>query len=249
MQDFVRGKIEEINLPHFCRTLKYIGEGKVYIYPPETDMETYTEAVDDIFVPEALSDTFNAAYFNTVITGKKVYAPLHLYGGFLPVSRGVPFLVLDEGESVPADDEWNCKEVVFGTETTIADLYRNAASYQYSADTDTYIALPEQGALQNKLKLVMQKRVMEIGGDAYDRIADLSRMVLFLLSKVTLTEDEQTIIAPTLAYAQTASQLADVFNREKHIQSYVAKVKSDPGGYINGTTDTASAVDTNTDES
>ena len=79
----------------------------------------------------------------------------------------------------------------------------------------------------------MQKKVMEIGGDAYDRIADMSRIILFLLSKATLTAEEQAITAPLLAHAQNAVELADLFNREKNIQDYVASVKADPEGYIN----------------
>lgn len=247
MKKFVPSKIEELNLPHFCRTLNAITDGDVYIYSDTDDKETFSAVVPGIYVPGSITDLFDVNYFNTAITGKRVFVPLHLYGGYLPVSRQTPFRVCDADETVAEYNGYRYKEVEFTTEGTLADLYKNAAYYQYSADTDTFIRLPESGMLQNKLKLVMQKNIMEIGGDAYDRIADLSRVVLFLLSKVTLSEDEQTLLAPLLAHSHTANELADVFHRERLIQDYVAEVKADPEAYINAGTN--AAVDTDTNES
>lgn len=224
-----------LNAPYHIISRTKITEGKVYLYNGENMpySDKYTEIVPGILVEESLADIIDAEYLGTAITGKDVYAPLHLYGGYLPTTHPTKYKVLDAGAAAPADDGWDYKKINFGTETTIADLYKNACAYQYSADADAFLRLPEAGAKQNALKLYMQKKVMEIGGDAYDRIADMSRIILFLLSKAALTAEEQAITAPLLAHAQNAVELADLFNREKNIQDYVASVKADPEGYIN----------------
>lgn len=114
----------------------------------------------------------------------------------------------------------------------MADIYRNACAYKYDHHTDAFVRLTEKETLQNSLKLVMQKKIMNISGDAFDRIADLSRLVLFLLSKAELSAEEREIITPLLGYAQDAQGLVSVFDREKTIQEYVRSVKNDPGKYL-----------------
>ena len=134
---------------------------------------------------------------------------------------------------IPDNGELDYKRIDFIEEATIADLYHNACAYQYNVETDTYIRLTQAGADQNALKYIMQRRITEIAGDPYDRIADLSRIILFLLKKVNLTTEEHTLLDPLLQHAQSAIDLADIFNREHHIQDYVQHVKSDPKGYLN----------------
>ena len=236
MPSAVINSLNALNAPFHIISRAKIKEGKVYVYngefPPFSDK--YTEIVPGIFVEERLMDILDAEYFNTTIAGKDIYAPLHLYGGYLPLTHPTKYKILDAGAPTPEDDGWDYKKVVFDTETTVGDLYKNACAYQYSADADAYLKLPAAGAKQNALKLYMQKRVMEIGGDAYDRIADMSRIILFLLTKVTLTAEETAILEPLLTHAQGVVELADVLNREKNIQDYVATVKANPEGYING---------------
>lgn len=129
---------------------------------------------------------------------------------------------------------WEYKPVHYTDEKIVADLYRNACAYKYDLHADAFIRLTEKEAQQNSLKLIMQKKIMNISGDAFDRIADLSRIILFLLSKVELSVEEQAVIAPLLEHAQEAQGLASVFEREKAIQEYVASVKDDPEKYIYG---------------
>ena len=230
----VLNSMAALNAPFCTMTKAGIREGKVYVYNGEQSPfgVAFTEVVPGVMVDDGLIGEYNADYFNIPITGKDVYVSLHLYGGYLPTARLQKYHVLNPGE-LPADDIWAYKKVLFDSETTVAELYRNAHFYQYNADADAYLKLPLVGAKQNALKLYMQKMVMEIGGDAYDRIADLSRVILFLLSKVTLTTAETELLAPLLVHAQSAVELADVFNREKNIQDYVAAVKANPEAYIN----------------
>ena len=226
--------IARLTAPLCTLNKEKIHQGKIYIYnhtdsPLET---TFTELAPDLFVDTDLEEIFTPEYFSTPLNNKDVYASLHLYGGYLPTARNAKFILCEKGQK-PTDTMWDYKQVIYTDEQTIKDLYKNACAYQYNPDTDTYIRLPENGAIQNSLKIVMQKRITEIAGDPYDRIADLSRIILFLLKKVNLTTEEHTLLDPLLQHAQSAIDLADIFNREHHIQDYVQHVKSDPKGYLN----------------
>ena len=222
-------KIAEMNLPLRCLNKQLLKTNNIYI-TTKFDLLACIEIVSGIYVDKDIP--FTAEYFNTSIIGKDVYANLTSYGGYLPVTSPNPFIITEKGQA-PFNGELDYKRILFQEETTIADLYRNACAYQYSPETDSYIRLPAAGAKQNALKYIMQKRITEIAGDPYDRIADLSRIILFLLSKITLSAEEHSIMSPLLAHAQSAVELADVFNREKNIQEYVAHVKSNPEAYLN----------------
>ena len=220
-------KIEELNLPFNCTQKAYLKGQNTYL-----DFEQNCEhKTKNIYAPK--DSTVTVEYLNTKITGKDVYANLCSYGGFLPISRTEPLFLITEKGVIPNNGVFDYKRIDFLEETTIADLYKNACAYQYSVETDTYIRLTQAGTDQNALKYIMQRRITEIAGDPYDRIADLSRIILFLLSKVNLTTEEHTLLDPLLQHAQTAQNLADIFNREHHIQDYVQHVKSDPKGYLN----------------
>ena len=223
-----------LNAPYSTINKHSIKDNKIYIYDHTATplTVTFTELAPDLFVDTDLEETFTPEYFATPLNNKDVYASLHLYGGYLPTARNVKFILCEKGQK-PTDEMWDYKQVIYTDEQTIKDLYKNACAYQYNLDTDTYIRLPENGAIQNSLKIVMQKRITEIAGDPYDRIADLSRIILFLLNKANLTTEEHTLLDPLLQHAQTAQNLADIFNREHHIQDYVQHVKSDPEGYLN----------------
>ena len=226
--------IAQLTAPLSTLNKQGIRNNKINIYDCiKSPLEvTFTELAPDLFVDVDLEETFTKAYFNTPLNGKDVYASLHLYGGYLPTARNAKFILCNKGEK-PTDTMWDYKQILYTDEKTIKDLYKNACAYQYNPDADAYIRLPENGAIQNSLKIVMQKRITEIAGDPYDRIADLSRIILFLLKKVNLTTEEHTLLDPLLQHAQSAIDLADIFNREHHIQDYVQHVKSDPKGYLN----------------
>ena len=226
--------IAQLTAPLSTLNKQGIRNNKINIYDCiKSPLEvTFTELAPDLFVDVDLEETFTKAYFDTPLNGKDVYASLHLYGGYLPTARNAKFILCNKGEK-PTDTMWDYKQVLYTDETTIKDLYKNACAYQYNPDADAYIRLPENGAIQNSLKIVMQKRITEIAGDPYDRIADLSRIILFLLGKVNLTTEEHTLLDPLLQHSQSATDLADIFNREHHIQDYVQHVKSDPKGYLN----------------
>ena len=235
MSSAVLNSLDALNAPLHTISRSKIIAGKIYIFDKGRNpfSDKYTEIVPDIYVGQTCADIFDVNYFNTVIIDKDVYAPLHLCGGYLPLSHPTRYKILNAGSPAPGDDGWAYKKVIFDTETTIGDLYKNACAYQYNVDVDAYLKLPAAGAKQNALKIHMQKRITEIAGDPYDRIADLSRIILFLLNRVQLNAAEAALLQPLLQHAQSAVELADVFNREKNIQEYVAHVKSNPEAYLN----------------
>lgn len=232
--DSVGEMAQRLSLPIHCVSRSKLKANQVYLSDTvDLDVSNYIEVVEGLYVKSDL-DGFDQQFLTTSIIGKKVYAPLHMYGGYIPTTTGVKILVLGQVDEIPSDQAalWEYKPINYTNEKTVADLYKNACAYKYDFHADAFVRLNEKEALQNSLKLVMQKKIMNISGDAFDRIADLSRLVLFLLNKVELSSDEQEVLAPLLEYAQDAQGLTSVFDREEAIQEYVASVKNDPRKYI-----------------
>lgn len=237
MSKYVLSAMESLSCPYHCLSISKIKAGKVYIMgEPELCVENYTEVVSGIYVSPDFCGSFTKEYFETTLSGKKVYVPLHLYGGYIPTTTGAKILVLETTEYLPPESVtgWEYKPLYCTGEATVADIYRNACAYRYDYHVDAFVRLTEKEAQQNSLKLYMQKMIMTISGDSFDRIADLSRIILFLLSKVELTTEEREAIEPLLEYAPDSQGLAGVFEREIVIQKYVATVKNDPARYIYG---------------
>lgn len=232
--DSIRAMAQRLSLPMHCISRSRFKSGRVYLSDTvDLDVSDYIEIAEGLYVKPGL-EGFDGQFLTTGIVGKKVYAPLHLYGGYIPTTIGVKILVLQQGEIIQPDLAalWEYKPISYTDEKTVADLYRNACAYKYDFHEDAFVRLTEKEALQNSLKLIMQKKIMNISGDAFDRIADLSRIVLFLLSKAQLSAEEQNIIMPLLGYAPEARGLVSVFEREEAIQEYVASVKNDPEKYL-----------------
>ena len=177
---------------------------------------------------------FDEAYLNTPITGKRVFVPFYRGGGYLPTVTPIKYEVVELDAPVELPDISDYREVMFDGEATLADLYINAHKYNYYPDMDAYAPMPEQGALQNAAKTLIMKEIMIQCGDPYDRIADLSRLILFLMSKVTLTESEQNILTPLLAYVPNIYDLAPIAEREKNVQKIVSDAKANPEAFIKG---------------
>ena len=151
------------------------------------DLDNTVEVVSNIFVDPELVTEFTPEYLNTSIVGKKA-AALHngLYIG-LPCNHKIH--VYEPNVEFYGKDNCLYKEpnyiyhqIKFDTETTIADLYRNAWKYSY---TKTYYSkLNEKKSLQQLLKPLLAKKIFRLYGYPSDRLADYGRIILFLLSKV-----------------------------------------------------------------
>lgn len=192
-----------------------------------------TQLISGLLVDSVLVDKgINEEYLNTPITGKHVFASK--VGGSIgiPCYTSAPILVQDD-TIIPADKtDFLYKEVVFTDEATVADIYKNAWRYRYDDYLDAYVRLPEQGAKQQLAKYVLAKEIANMAGSPYDRLADYGRIILYLLSKISLSEAERTQLAPLLAYAPTLSNINEVLYREKQIQERVNLMKENFNDYI-----------------
>lgn len=175
-------------------------------------------------------------YLTDSIVGKRVFAPTQILPmHFLPTC---PICYLIVGENGMTEDDilrthnGYYKEVRFTDETCIADLYINAWKYTFEPSQDCFIRLTEHGAWVNALHGYMQATAMRYGGTAYDRIADLSRLVTFLLSKVNLTEEERNIIQPLINEVEPVNDLGQIVDREAQVHRLVKSIKDDPLGFI-----------------
>jgi hypothetical protein len=189
--------------------------------------------IDGVFVPSFFQDFgCDEEYLRQEIVGRRILVPL-ISGTYLPTNFRGSYLVLDEGEDIPEiHRRWNYKRVQYQDEKTVGDLYKNAWRYSYCPNADMYLPLSESGAMQNKLKFILSRDVMVISGDAMDRIADYSKIILFLLSKVILTETEKNIFEPLLPFLPQADGLQDLVNREANIQKLVKYAKENPKKYL-----------------
>lgn len=184
--------------------------------------------VDEAFIAQGI----DAAYLNGTISGYRVFAPKIGCTMGIPCHIPVPFLVQRNTE-IPTDKiDYNYKEILFTDETIIADIYKNAWKYRFDDYLDAYVRLPEQGAKQQLAKQLLAKEIANMSGSPYDRLADYGRLILFLLSKITLTESERAQLAPLLACAPALSEIDEVVYREGQIQEKVRQVKENTDEYL-----------------
>ena len=121
-------------------------------------------------------------------------------------------------------------EVEFEDETCIADIVCNA--YKYYFDISSYTFKRHPNPEWNLIKYNVRKDIDVLSSGTADRIADYGRIILFLLSKVELSEEEKHYIEPLLAIAPTASDIAGMSQREALIQRFVSEAKASPSSYL-----------------
>lgn len=170
-------------------------------------------------------------YLNTPIAGKDVYGPLFGSGQYLYTGHEYRYKVVEPGQR-PESVETPYRKICFTTEQTIADLYRHNWYYSYNPESDTFLELPEEGRLNNLLRYRCQVAVLQLAGTPEDRLADYGRVIAFLLSKVTLTEQEQIILEPFLAQVPGTSVLAAIADKEGRIRNVVASVHANPTQHL-----------------
>ncbi|MEG1501976.1 MAG: hypothetical protein RR203_02545 [Synergistaceae bacterium] len=174
-------------------------------------------------------------YLGTPLKNKKVYAPVaYAPMHYLPTDP-VVYLVLDENINYTHtrySHKNYYKEIKITDEKTIGDLYINAWKYQYEPTTDTFIRLPTKGAIVNALNGYMQSISVRYGGSIYDRISDMSRLILYLYSKVALTDKEKELLKPMLAEIENTNDIAHIAQREGILQSYIRWIKNNPEEFV-----------------
>ncbi|MEG1501977.1 MAG: hypothetical protein RR203_02550 [Synergistaceae bacterium] len=201
------------------------GDGIKCIITEKNPSKDLTE-IDNILVETTWTHIgYDEKYFRTPLNGK-VYVPRRGYTLGIPCNES--FGLMKVGiEDVPQEDKdyYLYTEIEYVEEKTIGDIYRNAWKYQYNFYTNTFVRLPEKGALQQLHKILVAKEIFKISGSPYDRLADYGRIILFILSKLNLTETEQKVFNSYLQHVPSLENLNDVIYRENYIQDIVDDYK------------------------
>lgn len=236
---YIDSRIYSMTLPSYLKARGTYQKRQTVIQPekiPSTEEEcTYTEIKNTniIVLNEQYERGLNETYFHTKLTGKHIYVILSQFGGYL-TTTSVPHIISTEPltpEQLPTHHTY--KELIpRPQDIQIADLYTNAHCYAYSPELDKFMPVTEQAAEMAKLKNILARDITVYGGDPYDRIADYGRLILFLFSKVQLTEQEKTYLDDILRHTPQASQLTDVAHREGLIQDLVTYAKTNPEKYL-----------------
>lgn len=202
-------------------------------FPFSREDQSLIEVVQDIFVHNSLLDTITDTYLNTSINNMSVYAVHNrLYFG-LP-SNGIKFVILESSDqNMIIKDDLRYYKINFDIENTISWLYSNAWMYSFNYIKQCYEKLDFPRAVEQLFKPVVSKRLLRLFGHSEDRIADYGRIILFLLSKVHLTEEELEIFAPLLECVPNVSSIQPVITRETQLQNELLQIKQDPIGFIN----------------
>lgn len=196
-------------------------------------LRSSNEVISDVFVDNNLLNIITKEYLDTDITNKTVYAPHNaLYIG-LPCNS-LKFEVLSDSSNTSiVNSDMRYYQIIFDTEVTIGDLYKNAWMYQYEPKSKTYIKLDTHSALQQLIKPLLSRKIFRLFGYAEDRIADYGRLILFLLSKVSLSNDEKVYFNALIPFLPNVKDLQSIIDRESQLQKIVHDIKEDPLKYIN----------------
>ena len=181
-------------------------------------------------VPESSTAVCEELLSTPLSADVECWAPLLGGTSWLPITRFALWRVLPAGSDRPSPEGALCARVLFEDETSVAELFHKAHRYTFDIESKSFIRAADP--VCNAVKAPLRNTLAQISGGTDDRIADYGRLVLFLLSKVSLTEEERAMLAPILAYAPQASELSGVIAREKSVQKLVAETKKDPLGFI-----------------
>lgn len=183
----------------------------------------------------------NEEWLRTPIQGKFVYIPVNGGASWLPLSTPGAIKVRDQEDpslgALPSSQGLNFKSwgysyapVILHDEKNLADLVCNAYMYMYDPYECAFVR--HSNPDWNAIKGVIRRFLITLSGGTDERVADYGRIILFLLSKVELTEEEKAALAPLLPYTPTVDSLSDVVRREAFIQRFVAEAKRNPQGFL-----------------
>lgn len=133
-------------------------------------------------------------------------------------------------EAVTASRGFHYAKVEYVEEKTVAELVCNAHAYYFDNIRGVYARHTDPK--WNATKATLRRFLPTLSGGTDDRVADYGRLVLFLLSKVSLTEEEQKVFAPLQEFLPKAESLNSVVIREAFIQKFVYEAKKDPKAFL-----------------
>lgn len=237
-----------LNVPEICRRSDIVDEilfnnkKNALLYSHYVDrMEfTHTFQIDDcsIVVDNTLFSyhSIDETWLRTPLSpDKKLYIPT--FGGmsWLPLTILNHWKLLDKNEDAPAydyknDDDYPYAEVQFEDEKTFAELCCNAHKYAFDFTKGCFVSVKNPD--WNMIKASLRTHLLQISGGTEDRLADYGRLILFLLSKVQLTDDEKQHFSKLTEFMPEVSQLRSVIERETLIQKFVTETKNDPHAFF-----------------
>lgn len=121
-------------------------------------------------------------------------------------------------------------KVNYTDEKNFAELCCNAHCYSFSPYDGEFHRVNDP--IWNAMKANFRRILTPMTGGMDDRIADYGRLILYLLSRIEMTEDEKEVFGPLLDMAPKAKDLTSLINREVLIQTFVREAKKDPKAYL-----------------
>lgn len=180
-------------------------------------------------------------WFKTSIINKDVYIPVMGGLSWLPLTMPTRWIIVPSGETVNTKLElfssteskhwvWPVAKVNFGEEKTLAELCCNAYKYHFDFNIGQFV--PHDDPEWNLVKGLTRKYSTILSGGDEERHADYGRIILFLLSKVELTDEERALFTPLLEFVPSVKQLKSTVERETLIQRFVSEAKKSPTKFL-----------------
>lgn len=194
---------------------------------------------------ELVTQGIDEAWLSTPLGNDiKCYIPVYGGGNWLPLVDPLQWKVGENVSDVkiPTTQAYNSNdytaealdfltEVEYEDETCLADLVCNAWKYYLDLERGIFVRHPKP--YQNAIKGLIRKHITTLTGGTDERLADYGRLILFLLSKVNLTEEELTAIEPLVKFMPDVTKLDDIIKREAFIQTFVSEAKKNPHAFLN----------------
>ena len=129
------------------------------------------------------------------------------------------------------DKDMQYVKVNYIDEKNFAEMCCNA--YKYTFDPYKGEFFQHKNITWNLVKGLLRRYLVIVSGGTEERIADYGKLILFLLSKVNLTEEERNTINQVIEFSPDLDDLKDIIKREAFIQKFVAEAKKDPTAFLN----------------
>jgi hypothetical protein len=189
-------------------------------------LDPYYLFVDQFFLQDRVLEYISLEKLREPLTGKKVWCKTA--GSYQEMMTRHPnyYAVMDD-DTVPDDGGRRAGEFkpVDNQEESLLALVAFHYKYAFDDDLDMFVKLPVAEQKQNLLKPWMEYEVNREAGNNASRIADYGRLIRFLLSKVTLSDEEQAIFSDVLAKPVEMEDIDRIIKREKKILSKIKAYK------------------------
>lgn len=110
---------------------------------------------------------------------------------------------------------------------SILDVFKYSYLYKFDYLTNSYKPLQNDSDIKLQYsKFRIREKIIQEAGDELDRIADYSKIIYFLLSKVNLTDEEKELFKPILNNLPSFESLKRSITHEERVIDYLNNVRS-----------------------